>query len=44
MCSSRILSQLRLAVSERNTTKRPFKDSLREALLAVQIAGKDLAF
>ncbi|GLA78875.1 hypothetical protein AtubIFM55763_001038 [Aspergillus tubingensis] len=41
MCSSRILSRLRLAVSARNT-KRPFKDTLREALLAVKIVGKDL--
>ncbi|PYH67034.1 nucleic acid/nucleotide deaminase domain-containing protein [Aspergillus vadensis CBS 113365] len=42
MCSSRILSRLRLAVSARNKTKRPFKDTLREARLAVKIVGKDI--
>lgn len=42
ICSSRILSRLRLGVSARNTTKRPFKDTLREALLAVKVVGQNL--
>jgi len=42
MCSSRILSRLRLAFPPRKTMKRPLKLTLREALLAVKIARKKL--
>ncbi|KAL4915478.1 hypothetical protein BDW62DRAFT_219385 [Aspergillus aurantiobrunneus] len=42
MCSSRILSRLRLVSSRRTAMKRPFKGSLQEALLAVKIARQKL--
>ncbi|KAL5333678.1 hypothetical protein BJX70DRAFT_380326 [Aspergillus crustosus] len=42
MCSSRILSRLRLAHSWRTTTKRPLKGTLQEALLAVKIVRQKL--
>ncbi|KAJ0426740.1 hypothetical protein BJY00DRAFT_320396 [Aspergillus carlsbadensis] len=38
MCSSRILSRLRLVCPSRKAMKRPLKGTLREALLAVKIA------
>ncbi|KAF3389438.1 hypothetical protein F1880_003358 [Penicillium rolfsii] len=42
MCSSRILSRLRLVLPSGKTPKRPFKGTLQEALLAVKIAKKKL--
>ncbi|KAL4864641.1 hypothetical protein BDV12DRAFT_205596 [Aspergillus spectabilis] len=42
MCSSRILSRLRLAFPSGKTMKRPLKDTLREALLAVKIVRQKL--
>ncbi|BCS19488.1 nucleic acid/nucleotide deaminase domain-containing protein [Aspergillus puulaauensis] len=36
MCSGRILSRLRLAPSKRKRDSRPFRDSLREAVLAAK--------
>ncbi|KAL4864154.1 hypothetical protein BDV12DRAFT_201387 [Aspergillus spectabilis] len=42
MCSSRILSRLRLAFKSRTTTKRPLKGTLQEALLAVKIVRRKL--
>ncbi|RAH53807.1 hypothetical protein BO85DRAFT_491931 [Aspergillus piperis CBS 112811] len=42
MCSSRILSRLRLAFTSSTTAKRPFKGTLQEALLAVKIVRRKL--
>ncbi|KAL2865220.1 nucleic acid/nucleotide deaminase domain-containing protein [Aspergillus lucknowensis] len=42
MCSSRILSRLRLAFRSRTTAKRPFKATLQESLLAVKIVRRKL--
>ncbi|KAL2802209.1 hypothetical protein BJX63DRAFT_426236 [Aspergillus granulosus] len=42
MCSSRILSRLRLASTSSTTAKRPFKATLQEALLAVKIVRRKL--
>ncbi len=40
MCSGRILSRLRLARSNRKRDRRPFRDSLREAVLAAKRIGQ----
>lgn len=42
MCSSRILSRLRLVFTSKTATKRPLKDTLQEALLAVKIVRRKL--
>ncbi|OGM39209.1 hypothetical protein ABOM_012229 [Aspergillus bombycis] len=42
MCSSRILSRLRMACTSKTSTKRPLKGTLQEALLAVKTIRRKL--